>query len=115
MTNTNINFVNLTPHQINLGVGEGSSIIPATGTIARVSVTQEEVGNLNGFYLKKNVYGEVENLPEYDPNSNNIYIVSGLVLTALAGSRPDVVGPDTGSSAIRDEHGRITAVQGFVV
>jgi hypothetical protein len=42
------------------------------------------------------------------------YIVSGMVLDALAGSRlADVVAPDTGADAIR-ENGQIVAVRGFV-
>jgi hypothetical protein len=41
-------------------------------------------------------------------------IVSGMVLDALAGGRPDVVAPDTGPDAVRDEKGHIVAVLGFV-
>jgi hypothetical protein len=53
----------------------------------------------------------VEGLP--DPVAGVVYIVSGRVLSELAGSRPDVVSPDTGPDAIR-ENGQIKAVRGFV-
>jgi hypothetical protein len=41
-------------------------------------------------------------------------IVSGMVLEALSGSRPDVVAPDTGPDAVRNAAGHIVAVLGFV-
>jgi hypothetical protein len=41
--------------------------------------------------------------------------VSGMVLDALAGSRiGDVVAPDTGPDAVRNDQGHIVAVRGFV-
>jgi hypothetical protein len=45
-----------------------------------------------------------------------MYIVSGMVLSALYGTRPDVLAPGTGPNdgAIRDASGRIVAVTRLV-
>lgn len=51
-------------------------------------------------------------LPE--PKLDTIYIVSGMVLAALNGSRPDVYAPDIGPDAIRNDKGHIIAVIGLV-
>ncbi|RME25645.1 MAG: hypothetical protein D6800_07370, partial [Candidatus Zixiibacteriota bacterium] len=56
--------------------------------------------------------GDVEGLP--DPQDGTVYLVSSMVLSAVRGRR-DVVAPDTGPTAIRDETGRITAVTRLVV
>jgi hypothetical protein len=50
------------------------------------------------------------------PESEGIaYIVSGMVIDALAGTRiKDVFAPDTGIDAVRNEKGHIVAVQGLV-
>jgi hypothetical protein len=103
-------FVNLTPHAITL---DGLGAIPASGTIARVSVSQRDIGTRGGVRLRQSVKGLVEGLPE--PQDDVTYIVSGMVLDALNGTRlSDVVAPDTGADAIRNEKGHIVAVRGFV-
>ncbi len=104
-----MNFINLTPHALNV---EGLGTIQASGIIARVSVTQLDVGTRGGVRLRTSVKGEVVGIPA--PAEGTIYIVSGMVLDALGGTRKgDVVAPDTGSDAIR-ENGQIMAVRGFV-
>ena len=102
-------FVNLTPHAITV---EGLGTKPASGTIARVSVAQRDMGTCGGVRLRQSVKGMVEGIPA--PLDGVTFIVSGMVLVALAGSRlADVVAPDTGSDAIR-ENGQIVAVRGFI-
>lgn len=103
-----MNMVNLTPHDINVVVGETTITIPKSGTVARVTSTQTEVGNINGIPVVKTVFGTVEGLPE--PEIDTIYIVSSLVLAQL--ERVDVVAPDTGPTALR-ENGQIVAVRRF--
>jgi hypothetical protein len=66
---------------------------------------------MGGVRLVRQTTGQVSGLPEAQPDT--IYIVSGMVLAAMNGSRPDVVAPDTGPDAIR-ENGQIVAVRGFV-
>lgn len=104
-------FINLTPHALTV---EGLGNLPASGSIARVSVKCVDVGTRGGIRLRTSVKGEVENLPISIDGVT--LIVSGMVLDAIKASgvvRQDVVAPDTGSDAIR-ENGQIVAVRGFV-
>lgn len=104
-------FINLTPHAIVLNSGES---FPASGTIARVSANMDESALPSGHRVFKQTFGEVTGIPAAEEGTT--FIVSALVLAALAGSRADVVAPATGhKEAMRDEAGRIVAVPGFVV
>ena len=105
-----MNFVNLTPHDINV-VGLGT--IPASGKVARVTTNIIDVGARGGIRLRAQVRTGIENLPA--PAADTTYVVSGMVLDALGNSRKrDVVAPDTGGDAVRNEKGHIVAVLGFV-
>lgn len=122
-----VEFVNLTPHPIVVVRGDCPSkidqsrlteftlaTIPPSGVVARVKTSREKVGEINGIPLYKTVFGEVEDLPE--PEEGKVFIVSILVLQAVAGKRNDVVAPDTSpSGAVRDPQGRIIAVKGFQI
>lgn len=101
-------FINLTPHSLTV---EGLGVIPVSGQIARVETRRCCVGSINGARLVSQTFGEVQNLPA--PREGVVYVVSALVLSALAGKRRDVVAPDTGADAVR-ENGQIVAVKGFV-
>ena len=100
-------LINLTPHSI---VVEGLGTFESQG-IARVSSTQNVIGSINGIGLVETVLGDVVGLPEME--EGKMYIVSGMVLSALNGARIDVVAPDTGNTAIRNEKGQIIAVTRF--
>lgn len=102
-----MNFVNLTPHALTI---EGLGTLQSQG-VARCAALREETKPLAGIRLVRQSFGEVQGLPA--PQADTIYIVSALVLGALKGSRSDVVAPDTGPDAIR-ENGQIVAVRGFV-
>lgn len=103
---TTMTTINLTPHAIVLNSGES---FPPSGQLARVSATFTPFEN----GVCEQVYGEIENLPS--PTEGTRYIVSGLVLAALRGSRPDVVAPATGHpEVVRNEKGQIVSVPGFV-
>lgn len=105
-------FVGLVPHAIVVRPAEGPDIvIPASGTIARVAMVPTQIGTLAGVPVVATEPGPVTGLPE--PRDGVVYVVSGMVRSALAG-RPDVVAPDTGATAIRDAGGQIVAVRGFV-
>ena len=98
-------FVNLTPHTINLVTEDGEKVIVSpSGTIARCSVKQELVGKLKGVALYKSVYGDVTDLPE--PKDGHIYIVSSLVAGRV--NRDDVVVP---CKFIRDNNGNIIGAE----
>ncbi|MGI5927973.1 MAG: hypothetical protein ACOX8A_12495 [Thermacetogeniaceae bacterium] len=103
-------IINLTPHAINL-VRNGQIVetLPAAALPARVSVSAEIVGEINGFEIRKNVYGQVVNLPEREEGT--VYIVSALVAQA-AKDRDDILVTD---GAVRDADGKIIGCTGFAV
>lgn len=112
-----VRFINLTPHPMTLVAPDGSQVvIPASGMVARVKAASTVVRTVSvdgiEFPINRTVFGSVEGLPE--PEEGTIYIVSTLVLSALAGSRSDVVAPDS-NSAVRDSDGRIIGVRGFQI
>ena len=112
------NLINCTPHALTLRAATGEdTIVPPSGTVARVSSTPgalEAVAGVPVPVAGAQTFGGVEGLPE--PTPGTMFIVSALVLSALRGSRPDVVGPGTGPNdgAIRNEKGHIIAVTRLV-
>jgi hypothetical protein len=112
-----MNLVNLTPHAITVQADDGQTLtVPPSGVVARASTTRTVVPTTGPYRITSQALGEVEGLPE-QPQPNTLYVVSGLVLAALAagGSTqyPHLVAPDTGADAIRDG-GQVVAVRGFV-
>ena len=107
-------FINCTPHALTV---EGLGTLPASGHIARCATVRTpcewglEENEAPMVRLVAQKMGAVDGLPA--PSWGVFYVVSALVLGALNGSRPDVVAPDTGPDAIR-ENGQIVAVRGFV-
>jgi hypothetical protein len=84
--------------------------IPPSGIVPRVTVTTVADGEIEGLPVVRTTFGQVEGLP--DPETGIWLIVSSVVLTALVGTRPDCLAPDTSpASAIRDDGGRIIAVR----
>ncbi|MCO4320006.1 hypothetical protein [Aliidiomarina quisquiliarum] len=101
-----MNYINLTPHDIILNDGRK---FEATGNIARVSSSFTDIVD----DVCEQRFGEVQGLPEAQQGVR--YIVSGMVLAALKGSRPDVVSPATGHSETkRNDKGHIVSVPCFV-
>jgi hypothetical protein len=94
-----MNFVNLCPHTIHICNSRFIVSFQPSGIVARVTAAYETLPSLAGFRVSRQVFGEVENLP--DPAPDTTYVVSGMVLAALKGSRPDVVAPDTGTTQVR--------------
>jgi hypothetical protein len=100
-------FVNLTPHAIVLN--DGTRFEPS-GTIARVNASFSE---FNSDGICEQVFGDVQDLPQ--SQEDTVFIVSGLVLSALKGTRNDVVAPATGHPlVVRNDKGQIASVPGFV-
>jgi len=110
-------LINLTPHPIVVRTDGVDITIPASGQIARVTSRQELTSHIDIYGIEipvqRTTFGQVEGLPDFVPDT--VYIVSSLVLGALKGSRPDVVAPDTGPTAIRNDNGQIVAVTRFQV
>ena len=108
-------FINLTPHVVSLMNGNGEIIpIPPSGDVCRLETHSHHVGTLRldgrTFPVFETLYGDIQGLP--DSKNGTIYIVSALVVAKC--DRKDVVAPDTGSTCLRHEDGRIKAVKGFV-
>lgn len=104
-------IINLTPHAICLNDG---TEFPASGAVARVASSFQDIEELNGVPVTKVTFGEVEGLPPED--GEHLYIVSGLVASALNGSRHDIIVPATGHpSCVRNEKGQIVSVPAFIV
>lgn len=101
-----VHLVNLTPHTIKI-VRDGlpDLIIEPSGHVARRTIKEEVVGEVGGVPFVLRSLGDVEGIPE--PREGTIFIVSSLVLDGV--TRTDVVAPDTGPTAIRED-GQVVAV-----
>ena len=105
-------LVNLTPHDIVIRLPDGDCVIPASGTVARVATSHEQIGDIDGIPVSAQTFGQIEGLPE--PQEGVVFVVSAIVLAAAKElGRTDVVAPDT-ARAIRNEAGQIVAVPGLV-
>ena len=133
-------IINCTPHAI--VITNGPTFEPS-GTIARVASSFEQVTHgcpisagsgsacieaqdsgfcsnecrqplrFGGVLVFKQVFGTVIDLPE--PVPGTVYVVSAMVLSALAGRRSDVVAPATGHpECVRNDKGHILSVPGVV-
>lgn len=115
-----MDYINLTPHSITLRSAQGDHVIPPSGRVARVATHEVPADPLPApgqgavsIPVVTRTFGQVQDLPP--PAPNTVYLVSSLVLSALAGSgRTDVLAPDTGPTAVRDDQGRIIAVTRLV-
>jgi len=97
-------IINLTPHAINLpGI-----TLPSEG-VARVSVTLDQAGEIDGIPLVRGSYGQVIGLPE--PQTGTIFVVSALVRAALP-QRTDLASP---ARLTRDAEGRITGCEALEI
>jgi hypothetical protein len=97
-------LINLTPHDVIIQLSEASTItISPTQPMARVEMTTEVIGHIDGIPLVVPTYGETFNLP--DPEVGTFLIVSNIVLAAHR-NRFDLVTP---SRPIRDASGKVIA------
>lgn len=107
-----MNIINLTPHAITLRTDAQEQTFPASGNIARVPQATTSTGKtIAGFPVYTSAFGQVE-MPE--PVEGTFFIVSAMVMTALNGTRGDVVAPRTDNTAIRNDAGHIVAVTGWL-
>lgn len=102
--------INLTPHAIRVVDAEGQLLmeLPPSGVVARVETSAAEVGRIGDIPVLRTDFGAVTGVPA--PEEGVVYITSTLV--AQAARRPDVVSPDTGPTAVR-ENGQVVAVRRF--
>lgn len=102
-----INFVNLTPHTINIHSNGNVKNVAPSGNIARVSTNYQHYNTVGGINIYKCVYGDVDGLP--DPEENKIFVVSGVVKSAVP-NRMDVMSP---GELIRDDNGKPIGCNGL--
>jgi hypothetical protein len=101
-------FINLTPHTLNIIKADGSTIdIQPSGNIARVSSSSTIVATLKGINVSQQTFGDVIDLP--DAQDGIIYIVSQMVKDRVP-DRPDVLVP---GAPVRDSEGRIIGANGL--
>jgi len=103
--------INCTPHDINLDLNGEIRTYEKSGIIPRMSVSETEAESIGDVPCKKSIKGAVENLPEREDGV--FLIVSGMIFDALS-ERDDLIAPNTGPSAIRNEKGHIVAVRNFL-
>lgn len=102
-----MNFVNLTPHVLNIVRQDGSVLeIPATGTVARVETERELDVVIDGVEIFETTLGAVIGLPQRTPDT--IFIVSAQV--AQRTGRSDVVSP---GELVRNEAGQVVGCRGL--
>lgn len=103
-------FINLTPHTINIVDCAGNPIanIAPSGSVARVSATRQQVGEFDGIPTFVTAYGESTGIPA--PTADTVYIVSSLVVQAIAGDRPDVWAP---GDLVRNAEGQVIGCVGL--
>jgi hypothetical protein len=111
-------LVNLTPHEITIYGPEGILKLPASGQLCRVRNNSQNAGECEGIPLIRARFEAVTGLPE--PDGNSIFIVSSIVLQALASKglhRADLAAPATGPNdgAVRDVRNQVQAVTKLLV
>lgn len=99
-------ILNYMPHTLNIETPDGERIAIESSGVARCAVKNVQVGDVDGIPVVTAEFGEIVGLP--DPQENTVYVVSMLV--ASRANRPDVLSPDSGPTAIR-ENGQVVAVR----
>jgi hypothetical protein len=99
-----IEIVNCTPHALTIC---GKTFEPS-GIIPRVEMLTVDMGQYAGFPAIAQFRVSVVGLPEARPGV--FLVVSGMAFSAVDEKRIDVIAPDTGETAIRNEKGHIIAV-----
>jgi hypothetical protein len=103
-----IAFVNLTRHTINELVTNLS--IPPSGLVARLNHTTSQTTELDGIPVYSKQFGEVQNLPDSEPNT--YYIVSGIILDhAKTMGRTDCLAP---AELVRNKDNQVIGCKGFI-
>ena len=104
------NFVNLTPHTINIIREDGTVLaIPSSGTVARCTQKETVLNVHDGVKITRQEFGEVVDLLE--PKEDTVFIVSRMVASAKP-ARHDLVCP---GPLVRGEDGQPIGCKGLSV
>lgn len=104
-------IINLTPHEI-VVMSDDNKIVETfkpSGTVARCATKTKQVGSVDNIALYVSSSGNVEGLPE--PQPNTMYIVS-LVVRQAAPARADLASP---GELVRDANGKPIGCRGLTV
>jgi hypothetical protein len=102
-----VEFVNLTPHRLNILTPSGMVVFDPSGMVTRVATLRREGPTVGGIPTVITSYGRVEDLPRR--RKGKVYIVSGMV-AAQVPHREDVFSP---GPLVRDENGRPVGAEGL--
>lgn len=109
-------FINLNKHGITLADATGNVLQEFPADVpqelaAKVDPLEKDAPPMGSIPCITRAWGDVQNLPE--PKEGVVYIVNSVVLAQVP-HRDDVVAPDTGSTAHRNDKGQVVAVTRFV-
>ena len=106
-----IQFINLTPHDVIISKANDDYIIPRSGKVARVLTKYLNYEIIDTILVSNQLAVDIRNLP--NPAKNTFYIVSSRVAGAVSKTRTDVLSPDI-QTAIKDSRGKIQKVRQLV-
>ena len=107
------NFVNLTPHSINILKKDGSILtITPSGKVARVKVEAGEVQEIEGVEITCTTLGSLEGLDGLEVNEGAILITSLAAREAVRAAYPNLLVTSPGP-LLRDGQGQPTGCQGL--
>src|SRR5690242_24066 len=101
-----VRILNYMPHTLNIEFESGERLAIESSGVARCAVKNVVVGSVGGVPVVSAEFGDIVGLPE--PQDGVVYVVSMLV--AQRAGRADVLSPDSGPTAIR-ENGQVIAVR----
>jgi len=108
-----MSIINLTNHALTYKAEDGAETVFApSGSIAKVITKYHRANNDTGFLCFSTSVEDIENLPAVE--DGKFYIVSAAVAKA-APERKDLLIPNLGGSAVRDESGALIAIKSFRV
>jgi hypothetical protein len=106
--NIGMRFINLTSHAIRLP----DRTIEPSGSIARCIEETKFYKTIDGIDVVIRDYGEIENLPLYDPlNKSNTYYIVSMMVRQAEPHREDLLSP---GDLIRDDEGNIIGCKNLV-
>lgn len=109
-----IEFVNLTPHELNVRKEDGSFLtLPPSGEVARVKVATMTMGRIDGVVITGQAFeSDISGVPPR--TDGTYYVVSRLAAEALKEESrvEDILIP---GPAIRDEDGKVVGCDGLSV
>lgn len=102
-----VKIINLTQHPIVLYTQDTKYVIPPSGQVLRINTEKIQTNHINGIpvnIVKPDL--EVSLIP---PSKEGvIYIAS--TFAAMTLKRPDILSPDVGNTAIRDDRGKVIGI-----